>query len=100
MYVHLLDTSADFSSNADTPIKRDTASMIRDLAYRSERAHIFYCYKMLLQIASTSKPATAWLPNGHSEVEQVDTPQFSHFNSKELATSCLQLLGDEMGFPA
>jgi hypothetical protein len=78
----------------------DHASMIRDLTFRSERAHLFYCYNLLLQLASASKPATAWLPTENTEDEQDDISQFAYFSSKELATSCLQVLGEEMGFPA
>lgn len=78
----------------------DHATMIKDLTFRSERAHLFYCYNLLLQLASASKSATAWLPSQNTGGEQDDTSQFVYFSSKELATSCLQVLGEEMGFPA
>ncbi|PVG01204.1 hypothetical protein CPB86DRAFT_805390 [Serendipita vermifera] len=79
------------------------ASLARELAYRSERAHLFHCYTLLLQVASAPKAATAWLPEVSLEVVtpviQNGTPSVAHFDSRDLARSCLQLIGEEMGLP-
>ncbi|KIM30394.1 hypothetical protein M408DRAFT_21910 [Serendipita vermifera MAFF 305830] len=78
------------------------SSMIRDLAYRSEKAHLFYSYNLLLKLSSTAKAAVAWLPDSFPDTAPAlegasDVPPISHYNSKELANACLAVLGQEMG---
>jgi len=76
--------------------------MIQDIAYRSEKAHLFYFYPLLLKLASTSKVAVAWLPESFPDAEftseGVSQPSpINHYNSRELADACLTALGREMG---
>jgi hypothetical protein len=79
--------------------------MIRDMAYRSENAHLFYFYTLLLKLASNSKAAIAWLPESFPDANIVsggvsEASPINHYNSKELAASCLHVLGREMGLPS
>jgi hypothetical protein len=75
------------------------------MAYRSEKAHLFYFYTLLLKLASKPKAAVAWLPESFPNANDVsggvsDASPIRHYNSKELATACLYALGAEMGLPS
>jgi hypothetical protein len=83
---------------------------IKELACRSKRAHLFYCYDLLVRAASAPKAASAWLPDPLSDLKearketegpmaQEASQSIIHFNSRELAAACLLTLGEEMGLP-
>ncbi|KAG8801542.1 hypothetical protein FRC17_006613 [Serendipita sp. 399] len=98
------DTPSKFASSLPELTKStDVQERARDLAYRSQRAHLFYCYNLLLRVATASKSATAWLPEKlfapDTTPDAPESAQYVHYDSRKLATACLQVLGQEMGLP-
>ncbi|KAG8859812.1 hypothetical protein FRB91_006695 [Serendipita sp. 411] len=98
------ENPSNFSSNMPELTKStDPQERARDLAYRSQRAHLFYCYNLLIRVATAAKSATAWLPEklivADPTVGSTESTQYVHYDSRKLATACLQVLGQEMGLP-
>lgn len=70
----------------------DTPSL-KGLARRGDKAHLFYFYDLLVEVACSSrKPPTAW----RVWKEELGEPKLMEVDARGLAKKCLKLLGSEI----
>jgi hypothetical protein len=77
---------------ANTPQDDDTL-LIKRLARRGDKAHLFYFYDLLVDVACSPRRApTAW----RVQTEESGESKLTEVDARRLAKKCLKVLGSEI----